>query len=226
MLLLSAVLMSTASFAWFSMNTQVTATGFQVSAISDASALVINTGEKFDPSGNAFTATSGGTAITLLPVMPKETLTSTNIETASSWQYGYSTDPASSTVSGGYTTVSGDLMGNGNYLGKDTFYVGLQTGSTAATENLYLRNITLPTGNTGVNVVIVVGTTVYNSTTSAGDISVDLGVVPTTSGTAVNVYYYINGEDTAVYTNNISALKGTVSFTIGIGAAHDTQPTT
>ena len=37
MLLVSAVMMSTASFAWFTMNTQVEATGLQISAVAPAS---------------------------------------------------------------------------------------------------------------------------------------------------------------------------------------------
>ena len=43
MLLVSAVLLSTASYAWFSMNAQVTATGMQVTAQAPASLLISNT---------------------------------------------------------------------------------------------------------------------------------------------------------------------------------------
>ena len=45
MLLVSAVLMSTASYAWFSMNTQVTATGMQVKAVAEDGLLIINEGD-------------------------------------------------------------------------------------------------------------------------------------------------------------------------------------
>ncbi len=46
MLLMSAVLMSTASFAWFSMNTQVTVSGMQVKAKAAGGSLIIN--EQYD----------------------------------------------------------------------------------------------------------------------------------------------------------------------------------
>ena len=42
MLLISAVLMGTSTYAWFSMNTQVSATGMKVTANSDATYLVIS----------------------------------------------------------------------------------------------------------------------------------------------------------------------------------------
>ena len=45
MLLVSAVLMGTSTFAWFSMNTSVTATGMQIQAKSDTTYLMIGSGE-------------------------------------------------------------------------------------------------------------------------------------------------------------------------------------
>ena len=47
MLLVSAVLMSTASFAWFSMNTQVTATGISVTAQAPKTLLISNNSTDF-----------------------------------------------------------------------------------------------------------------------------------------------------------------------------------
>ena len=43
MLLLSAVLMSTASFAWFSMNDKVTVNGMEIQAMADQTFLLIST---------------------------------------------------------------------------------------------------------------------------------------------------------------------------------------
>ena len=45
MLLVAAVLMGTSTFAWFSMNDQVTATGMQVVVKSDNTYLLIGTGD-------------------------------------------------------------------------------------------------------------------------------------------------------------------------------------
>ncbi len=71
MLLLSAVLMSTASFAWFSMNTQVGATGMEIKAAT-AQNLLISTSEttNFGPNVNLQTNVS-----TLVPCSATATTT-------------------------------------------------------------------------------------------------------------------------------------------------------
>ena len=48
MLLVAAVLMGTSTFAWFSMNTEVTATGMEITVNSDSVYLLIDTKEAYD----------------------------------------------------------------------------------------------------------------------------------------------------------------------------------
>ena len=64
MLLVSAVLMSTASFAWFSMNSEVTATGMTVNAQADTSLVIAGVDD-----GNVF-ASKGTTTVNATGLMP------------------------------------------------------------------------------------------------------------------------------------------------------------
>lgn len=101
MLLLSAVLMSTASFAWFSMNTNVSATGFEVQATAPA-ALWIAKGTSGYGTTISFTPESPATAKQIAPVTrdPSGTYAGTN---ASAWKfYGLTEDEY------GYKAVKND----------------------------------------------------------------------------------------------------------------------
>lgn len=74
MLLVSAVMLGSTTFAWFSMNNTVTATGMTVTANSDELFLVIqykdpaNPTQTFDKQDTAITASSTAATKALLPV--------------------------------------------------------------------------------------------------------------------------------------------------------------
>ncbi len=230
MLLLSAVLMSTASFAWFSMNKDVTADGMEVTAKSDSLSLVIKTGsgQTISATDTAETASAGWTNITLLPVTPAAALTATNIETNASWQYGYSDSESSGTVStAGYSKVADDatLLGTGNYVMKQTFTIGLQnsTNGVASASNLKLTGVSL-TENKGITVVVVGvaadGSTKKITAEHAANISDGNEVLVETiqkgSPVTVDVYVFIDGDDENVKTQNIANLTGSVELTFAV----------
>lgn len=214
MLLISALLLGTSTYAWFSMNKNVSATGMTISAKSDNVWLVIVEGDTFDATSTATTATSNAAADTLFPCKLKEgvTLTSTNVETPGSWQYAYSNDPTAAAKSGDYVDCT-DLT---EYQAKETFSIGLsnKSGSNAA-DNLKLTSVTI-TANTGISVVVVCGTNAYNHTADAASLTEALATSVDSTGVVVTVYYYINGDDTNVYTNNIATLTGSVTLTFGV----------
>ena len=217
MLLLSTAASVTGTVAWFSANSQVTATGMTVSAKSDSKLLVINFGESFDASGEATTATSTHAATQLFPVAPAVSLTSANVETAGSWHYAYSSSTATATASGSYTACTSLT----NYVVSESVFIGLNTTSGLDTaSNLKLTAVTLPTygesQSTGVSVVVVCGTNCYTHTTSATSLTEALATSVGKTGVEVKLYYFINGEDANVYTNNISHLTGAVSLTFNI----------
>lgn len=103
LLLVSAILMGTSTYAWFSMNTQVTATGMQVKAVAEDGLLIINeldadTAANWKVTANA---TYGGLA-SLIP---------TSTADATAWYHNKSdlpTDAKANQASTTYEQVSGD----------------------------------------------------------------------------------------------------------------------
>lgn len=206
MLMISAMLMGTSTFAWFSMNNQVRATGMEIKAKSDSAYLVINEGNTFEKSGTDKEVTSTATAKELYPVAPVKPFTNasaaSDVTTAGNWHYAYSNDPTTSTKTGDYILCT-DLA---NYVASETFSVGLEaTSGLESLANLKVSAITLP-ANTGIKVVLVCGDKVA---TAAGD---TLATTVDKNGVQITVYYYIDGDEAVVRTNNVAALTGTVSF--------------
>lgn len=218
MLLISAVLMGTSTYAWFSMNTSVSAKGMSISASSDSTFLVIKEGSTFDASTTTTEVTSSASAATLKPVAPvSDTFANkTAVETAANWHYAYSNAPTSSAKDGEYT-VCENLTG---YVANETFSIGLSnaSGVTQSANNLRLSSITIP-ANSGIAVVVVCNdkATVYRATNTSA--SQDFGIKATKDGAVVTVYYFIDGDNTNVYTNNIAALTGQVSLKFTVDAA-------
>ena len=96
MLLLSAVLMSTASFAWFSMNGAVTASGFEVKATAPAALWISTTDSNYGTEAK-FTATSNlnnqalaASQGAMAPVTPKDNSSAK----ASAWAFQSLTEAA------------------------------------------------------------------------------------------------------------------------------------
>lgn len=209
LLMVSVLMLSTASYAWFSMNTKVTATGMQITAKSDNTWLVIQEGDTFNPATTTLSVTSTASATELFPVAPATAITSDNVETPGSWHYAYSNDPAVSAKDGEYITNT-TLT---DYVASETFSIGLSDKSGAEkADHLQLTAVTLPT-DTGISVVVVCGDNAYTHTASATGLTENLFDNLTTTGTTVTVYYFVNGDDEAVYTNNIAALTGIVTLT-------------
>ena len=209
MLLVSVAMLGTSTFAWFSMNKEVSATGMQITAKSDNVWLVINAGESFNADNEATTATSQAHETELLPVAPKDEITNETdaeyMKTASNWKYSYSNSNDSATSSGTYTECK-TLNG---YIASESFYIGLNNKSGATeVKNLKIKTLTLPE-NKGIKAVVVS----EKVAVKAGDV---VATTVTKEGVKVEVYYYIDGDDTHVYTDNIAQLKGTVEIVFAI----------
>ena len=214
MLLLSAVMLSTSTFAWFSMNTTVTASGMQLSAKTDNAYLIIKQGTSL--SGNATTATSEVNA-SLYPVKPVTTLTSTNIGTVTSWGTAKSTDPNDANISASVTALD-ESATLSNYVAKESFMVGILAGSGEATHDLVLASLTISDLNEGITVVVVCGTNVYShdaNVASGSEKLADASAV-TTTGVQVDVYFYIDGSNENVKTANAANLGGSIELKFSI----------
>jgi hypothetical protein len=184
LLLVSLVLVSTASYAWFSMNTQVTATGMQVNTKSNSTFLLIN---KDDNDTAAEIQSAGVITVpltvsdleaTVLPARPKyaseigsgkrfETGTAvtsaTTAATVGNWYTANNNNPASANDS---VKNIHDLEASGTYqfdkyVIKKTVYLTLAVGSEHAHNLTVTPTITLkgesPTDITGVRVLVATG---------------------------------------------------------------------
>lgn len=219
MLLISAVLMGTSTYAWFSMNKTVTAGGMSVTANSDSAYLIIRTGETLSGSANNASANVNAS---LKPVSPKETLTSANIETAGSWGTATSDNPNDANVGATLTALTGEFLGDGKYVLKQSFMVGIVENSGAVNDDLRLASVKLTekTGMDGLTVVIVCGTNIYtynatNETISSEQVLATKDLV-TKDGVKVNVYIFIDGKNEAVKSANATQLGGSVELTFTI----------
>lgn len=219
MLLISAVLMGTSTYAWFSMNKTVTATGMKVTANSDSAYLIISAGETLTGSSN--TANAGVNA-SLKPVSPKVTLTSANIGTAASWGTATSNDPNDANAGAELTALTGDFIGDGKYVYKQSFMVGIVENSGAVNDDLRLASVKLTedTGMDGLTVVIVCGTNIYtynatNESITTKQVLAASNLV-TKDGVKVDVYIFIDGKNEAVKSANATKLGGSVELTFTI----------
>ncbi|MBP5312373.1 MAG: hypothetical protein J6112_06030, partial [Clostridia bacterium] len=100
MLLVSAILVSTATFAWFSMNTQVTATAMQVKAVAEDGLLIHNELDA-DDAGHWLVQVNAtyGSQVALAP---------TSSNDMSAWYHNKSNDPNNYAGVESYETLSSD----------------------------------------------------------------------------------------------------------------------
>ncbi len=219
MLLVAVIMVSSASYAWFSMNSTVTATGMTVKAQSDTEYLVINAGSTFDKTGTETSANTSSSQTSLKPVKLVSSPDFGNILADGdngNWEYGYSNSDTSSAVNGSYELVGSGKIGN--YVASETFSIGLTEGYgvTSSADNLILTGVTLP-AKTGISVIVVCGDNVYHTQSDLTNGTVLMAANATTTGSLITVYYYINGEDTNVTSANMSKLTGSVVLTFGLG---------
>ena len=228
MLLVSAVLMSTASFAWFAMNTNVTATGMQVSANSDSIFLEI----KGTEDGTTW-KTVGTNALnaSLFPAAHEDDLTTVaDITDYNNWYYKYSASATDYTSSASPTPLTTFT----NYVAHTTYEIRLNPNMVKTAYDLYVSSITIPE-NKGISVIIYCeGSTKYKefkatqSTAWASDddnIADTLTMADANDSFTINVYIYIDGTDSNVYTNNAANLGGEISFALSASGAQRTVGT-
>ncbi len=218
MLLMSAVMLTTSSYAWFSMNTTVTATNMTVTAKSDSAYLVISSGKTLP--GNDTSANATTTNKALYPVKPVSTLTSSNVGTVTSWGTATSSSPDSANSDAQVTALDSNADLN-NYVLINSFMVGIVGDSGKVNNPLKIKSVTITDSNSldGITVVVVCGNNIHSFATSDST-STDKTLADTTAVTAtgvqVDVYIYIDGSNEKVTSNNAAKLGGSVSLTFTI----------
>lgn len=222
MLLVSAVLMGTSTYAWFSMNKNVVADGMAVTAKSDVAWLQISNNAGASTDANKTAATADTANATVYPAKYNGTAGS------DVWQYAYSNDPDQSTASGGYFTVAdGD---KGHYRLENTFKIGLKATEekTAKAANLKVKTCKV-TGTSefldAIGIVVVCGTNVQEIKANGQATGVEWSITGATvlladvteTAADVKVYVYIDGDNDNVTTTkatkaNLSAISVTLTF--------------
>ena len=149
MLLVSAIMLSTASFAWFASNEKVTATGMSVTANSAQQFLQISTtsGGTYDIAATAQTGSKIVDLVHATIATDKNTVT---------WGVGTATDVDDANVDSELTDVTLDAAENdgitvdGKYALINTFYLKLSAGSTGSLTNILAREITVNANNCSI----------------------------------------------------------------------------
>ena len=212
-LVLVVMALGTSTFAWFSMNTTVSASGMQVGVKSDATYLLVG-------SSNTAAAIQGSPATTIALtvtnqeaiVLPSKPLVSTEIgsgklfETgnaltaatandASRWYTASSTDPAQAVtnVKGQHVLQSSDSAASyyfDNYVITRTLYLTLSLGSNDA-HNLTVTPTIQTAGVASTDTEVVTGKTYYTRTGSGtvADPYVFTAVTSPTGNPSTSSYY-------------------------------------
>ena len=150
MILVSAIMLSTSSFAWFSMNTEVKATGMKVQAKAQEIFLQIsNTSNNYKGTTADLTATATtASKLDLKPVAIGSDATGTTLtkfaaaNTAKSnaikWYEATSADPTKADIATNYAVVATPETAHAL---KNTFYVKLKD-AVSANQDLYVSALT------------------------------------------------------------------------------------
>jgi hypothetical protein len=239
MLLISAVMMSTASFAWFSMNTSVSATGMSVQAKNESKYLQIVAG-----AGTAFTDAAHRDAIAikasniLRPTALVKSLADDRKSTEEYaggtdlvWVEAFSSDPNSPAMmtGGTYNNVSTSAMAEtDNFYTLYNIFKVRMNPTTGVTTGGPLSVTGVKVTSTGANAdkllpavrVAIIGTeggAIYDSTgTLVSGIAQIIDNVTTTES-QVKVFVFFDGENDKAFTNNVPAdATYAVEFTLGI----------
>lgn len=218
MLLISAVLLGTSTFAWFSMNTTVTATGMQVTAKTDHTYLLISaTNDKDALQANPTAANrevdfAMGTASSLAPSAHETfdiTGASTDAATVGKWYSAQGKTPDKTDMKDGTKTALADFDG---YVLTKSVYITVTKDSKVATNlkvSATITNNTTATDISPLKVLVVCGDkyvelapdALTSATVLADEIKSD-------ALTKVDIYVYYDGAHKNVTTNNSANLGG------------------
>ncbi len=246
MLGVSAAMLATSTYAWFSLNDTVTLTGMSVQVKSDATFLLVKQGTATaaQVQSSKLTQDSAVTASAVLYPTAHDAITAsstgyTAIEAADTedaavkdiWYYRYSSDPAdylgtNPTTATYIPTTAGEFE---KYVLINEFSLATATGSNEL-QNLRVKSCTLTTAGDSAVKVIVAGANgcqEFDASTAA-DISASSTVLQTANVTSsaastIRVYAYWDGNDTDVYTNGVADLQNT---TVEVKLTGDIVPAT
>ena len=241
MLIVSAVMLSTASFAWFAMNSSVEANGMEVNVKSDSmylyiaaaeddtteltSTQVINNGGVSDAGIPLDYVTDEGNKVYLTDLYPAAIEAGVNtlaaLNTPGSWYTASATSPDASTMD---TNSKKNLTSFGNYVVRYKYYLTLAEGSNPVSD-LRITNFNLAVANgksvLPVKVVIASAAGIEQLDTSDNGNGTSFNLLSTPlEENAVACFYvfvYYDGNETTVNTNNLDNIAAAeITFRVGI----------
>jgi hypothetical protein len=245
MLLVSAILLGTSTFAWFSMNTQVTATGMQVQAKAEDGIVISNA-----PTGT-YDVSAASVKDAVSQLYPGST------SDLNTWVHSKSTNPASANTQQVYepgTAWTANSGTYGNYVVHD-FYIRSSAASTLTIASLDIKSVDITSTSQNLSKALRVGikfegsvnkyiyapvtgysnpvsvqtTTGAYSTedrvsvsalaadTESKDTSITSLPANTAAGTHVYIYIWYEGEDAACISNNIQASLDQITVSVNFG---------
>lgn len=248
MLLVSAVLMSTASFAWFSMRDTVTVNGMQVNAVSDAIFLEIAAdGDSLTFGEQASAGIVGNGNGKLHPIahvaFPETGAAISDIDPTDkqTWYYMYSDDPTSATGKGAQNFIENFEVGDKTYVVTKTFKVRVNSKAAAdEAYNLHVSEIKFSEDiqNSGVKIIVAGANGIqefapnYAKNNEFVEVETPVTLVNTITSSAsdndegveITVYIYIDGTAESVKTEtDITKIAATIDFKL---KADVTRPST
>lgn len=163
MLLISAVMMTTASFAWFSMNETVTASGMNVQATTAMNLVISNNGSTWssatsaaDPSKQILTPAS--TAIPASPSTKDLAFFAVPAE---------GVNPDNGAIKDGAAVVS--ATADDDYFVKYTFYVKIDGQAGSVKNNLYVSEVSVAAATKNISKALRVAVTAANENADGTD---------------------------------------------------------
>ena len=220
MLIISAVMLSTASYAWFAIGSSVTATGMTVGIKSDSAFLVIAADgdqSKINATYDVDSVTFTDGAVKVYPVALNETALGAlsdvdfrdEVTNKSVWYYKTADDRSESESTTNAVTVTKDLS---NYTVHYRVYVSVSP-ATPFTMGAVTAKVTID-GDAAVGVVVA-GPDGYENYKAENDhTSLPVSITGTETlakqidektPIAFDIYIYYNGEHQNVYTDNLLA---------------------
>lgn len=226
MVLVAAVALGSATFAWFVSNNTVKATTSNIAAQSNSAYLVI---DKVATSKTSTSAVTSG--VEKKELYPAKTEKSQDGKAV--WKSAYASSADASTMKPGSEFTIGDGTADkavdARYAVENTFYVGTG-GYDGEFTKLHITDVKVTTPATtedknlgnALRVLVVYGekwevwsgegiklSSSADSPTAGGDLLATDEVIKSDHDAAVKVYLYYDGDDANVYSNNLEKIKTT-----------------
>jgi hypothetical protein len=209
MLTVSAMTLASSTYAWFSMNTQVTAKGMQLTAQAEGGLIISNAVSGGEWKADAMATTVAGTA--LIP---------TSTANTSTWYHNKSNEANNAKAHQASNTYTNCNSTSGVV---DTTGIGIWTDSEGATHNIYLlNNFYIKSSGEAISSNLTINSISVTGTTESGTaLDRSLRVAITIDGNAYifapvaggDTSYYVGGSDSAITINGSSATNISTSRT-------------